>query len=56
MGLSSRDIATSTPEERLDLLERLWDSLTPTAILNSGIVVWEIEDQGFEGAAGASAG
>jgi putative addiction module component (TIGR02574 family) len=30
MSLSSVDIAALTPEERLDLLERLWESLTPT--------------------------
>jgi len=30
MGLSDIDIATLTPEERLDLLEQLWDSLAPT--------------------------
>ena len=30
MSRSSVDIAALTPEERLDLLEQLWDSLTPT--------------------------
>jgi putative addiction module component (TIGR02574 family) len=30
MSLSSADIAALTPAERLELLERLWDSLTPT--------------------------
>jgi putative addiction module component (TIGR02574 family) len=30
MSLPSLDIATLTPEERLDLLEQLWDSLTAT--------------------------
>jgi putative addiction module component (TIGR02574 family) len=30
MSLSDIDIATLTPQERLDLLEQLWDSLTPT--------------------------
>jgi putative addiction module component (TIGR02574 family) len=30
VSLSEIDIATLTPEERLDLLEQLWESLTPT--------------------------
>ncbi len=30
MSRSSVDIAALTPEERLDLLEQIWDSLTPT--------------------------
>jgi len=30
MSLPSLDITTLTPEERLDLLEQLWDSLTAT--------------------------
>ena len=30
MGLSPLDIERLTPEERLDLLEQLWESLTPT--------------------------
>ena len=30
MSLPVLDIATLTPEERLELLEQLWDSLTPT--------------------------
>jgi putative addiction module component (TIGR02574 family) len=30
MSVPSIDIMALTPEERLELLERLWDSLTPT--------------------------
>ena len=30
MSVSDIDILTLTPEERLVLLEQLWDSLTPT--------------------------
>jgi putative addiction module component (TIGR02574 family) len=30
MSVPSIDITALTPEERLDLLEQLWDSLTPT--------------------------
>ena len=30
MGRSNVDIAALTPDERLDLLEQLWDSLAPT--------------------------
>ena len=30
MSRSSVDIAALTPDERLDLLEQLWDSLAPT--------------------------
>jgi len=38
MSKPSLDVAALTPEERLDLLEELWDSLaaTPTAIPLTG--------------------
>jgi len=32
MGKSNIDIESLTPEERLDLLEKLWDSLAPEDI------------------------
>jgi len=44
--MSTIDIAKLSPEERLELLERLWDSLSPEAIPMTDAQKEELDREG----------